>query len=184
VPGIKDGYPYGVWGETHFWQARSGKVYAIVRVDPRYVEPIPGTSLPETGGNDQFDRMVLFSSPDEGRTWEPVRDFGDYGEMYPSLLRLGGGRLLLTFTVREIQRPLGVRAVLGVEHEDGFAVDFDHDRIMLDTKTAVTAASSSSGGGFGPTVQLDDGTLVTSYSWRDAAGIVHLETARWRLPEA
>ena len=184
VPGIKEGYPYGVWGETHFWQASGGKPYAIIRIDPRYVAPIEGAAPPESGGSDQFDRMILLSTSDEGRTWDFVRDFGDYGEMYPSLLRLRDGRLLFTFTVREIKRPLGVRAVLGAQGDDGPELDFDCDRIMLDTKTAVTAAATSSGGGFGPTVQLDDGTLVSSYSWRDVEGTVHLETARWCLPEA
>ena len=183
VPGIKDVYPYGVWGETHFWQARSGKIYAIIRIDPQYVAPIEGTSAPLVESNDQYDRMVLLSTTDEGRTWETVSDCGDYGEMYPSLLRLQDNRLLLTFTVREIKRPLGVRAVLGIEHEDGFELDFGRDRIMLDTKTALSRARSSSGGGFGPTIQLADGTLVTSHSWRDAEGALHLETARWRLPE-
>jgi hypothetical protein len=34
-----------------------------------------------------------------------------------------------------------------------------------------------------PTVQLDDGTLVTSYSWRDAEYASHVEAVRWRLPD-
>ena len=38
------------------------------------------------------------------------------------------------------------------------------------------------GGGFGPTVRLDDGTLVTSYSYRDAGDRTHLEVVRWKLP--
>ena len=35
----------------------------------------------------------------------------------------------------EHRPPLGVRAVLGEETPDGFAFDFEHDRIMPDTKT-------------------------------------------------
>jgi hypothetical protein len=182
VPGIKDDYPYALWGEAHLWQARSGKVFAVIRIDPRYIDAIDGTDIPKSGSNDQFDRMILISSVDEGRTWELAGDFGDYGEMYPSILRLPDDRLILTFTVREVKRPLGVRAVLGLERDDGLDVGFVHDRIMLDTKTAVTDESASSGGGFGPTVRLEDGTLVTSYSWRDEQKETHLETVRWSLP--
>jgi len=28
---------------------------------------------------------------------------------------------------------------------------------------------------------LDDGTVVTSYSWRDAEHVTHVEVIRWRL---
>ena len=59
---------------------------------------------------------------------------------------------------RQVPRP-------GFEKPDGFVFDFQHDRIELDTKTAL---GQHSGGGFGNTVQLDDGTLVTSYSYRQA----------------
>ena len=58
-------------------------------------------------------------------------------------------------------QPLGVRAIIRTETDDGFEFDFAHDRIMLDTKTPV---GTPQGGGFGLTVQLDDGKLVTSYS--------------------
>ncbi len=50
-----------------------------------------------------------------------------------------------------------------------------------------TPASShigkSQGGGFGPTVQLADHTLVTSYSYRGSDDKTHLEVVRWRLLE-
>ena len=90
------------------------------------------------------------------------------------------GRLVLQrATVRALRPPLGVHAVLGKEVPDGFRFDFEHDRLVIDQKTPV---GNPSGGGFGPTVQLDDGTLVTSYSWRTADDQIQLEVARWRLP--
>jgi hypothetical protein len=101
--------------------------------------------------------------------------------MYPAILRLQDGRLLLTFTVRALHRPLGVRAVVGREAADGFAFDPTRDRLVLDARTPPGVYS---GGGFGRTVQLDDGMLVTSYSWRDAQFVVHSEVVRWRLPPA
>jgi len=99
--------------------------------------------------------------------------------MYMSLLRLRDQRLLLTFTVRDLHPPLGLRALLGTETDDGFEFDFAHDRLMLDTRTPI---GKYQGGGFGPTVQLDDGTLVTSYSYRGDDDKTHLEVIRWKAP--
>jgi len=174
--GLPEGYPYGAYQEAVLWQARSGKLYAIARRDHRAC-PIPGRSAPEDS-MDEYNCMVLYSSTDVGQTWRMVGPFGDYGEHYPSILRLQDGRLLLTFTVRALKPTLGLRAALGQEHDDGFSFDFAHDRLMIDTKTP---AHQPSGGGFGPTVQLGDGVLVSAYSYRCATGI-RLEVARWRLP--
>lgn len=168
---------YGFFGgETWLWQARSGKIWALVRVDSN---EMPIKDRPIKAGNDQADHFILFSSGNVGKTFDRIRDFGDYGEMYMSLLRLRDQRLLLTFTVRDLKPPLGVRALIGTETDDGFEFDFAQDRIMLDTKTPV---GTPQGGGFGPTVQLDDGTLVTSYSYRDNDGKTHLEVTRWSAP--
>ena len=170
---------YGFFGgETWLWQARSGKVWSLVRVDSN---EIPIKDRPIKAGNDQADHFILFSSADGGRTFNRIRDFGDYGEMYMSLLRLQDKRLLLTFTVRDLKPPLGVRAIIGTETDDGFEFDFAHDRIMLDTRTPI---GKYQGGGFGPTVQLDDGTLVTSYSYRGDDDKTHLEVVRWKAPTA
>ena len=67
--------------------------------------------------------------------------------------------------------PEDSRAVSGV-------LKFGRDRVMLDTKTG----SRYRGGGFGPTVQLDDGTPVTSCSYRGEDDKTHLEVIRWTLP--
>ena len=170
---------YGFFGgETWLWQARSGKVWALVRVDSNEM-PIKDREI--KAGNDQADHFILFSSADGGKTFDRIRDIGDYGEMYMSLLRLQDERLLLTFTVRDLKPPLGVRALVGTETDDGFEFDFAHDRIMLDTRTPI---GKYQGGGFGPTVQLDDGTLVTSYSYRGEDDKSHLEVVRWKAPIA
>ncbi len=168
---------YGFYGgETWLWQARSGRVWALTRVDSNEM-PIAGR--PIKSRDDQSDHFRLYASDDLGRSFRFRGDFGDYGEMYMSLLRLGEGRLLLTFTVRDLKPPLGVRGLLGQETADGFWFDFGHDRLLIDARTPV---GRSQGGGFGPTVRLDDGTLVTSYSNRDAGDRTRLEVVRWRLP--
>ncbi len=171
-------YPYTLFGEAHLWQARSGRLYAILRVGAGNTWPLSGTTDP--GNNDQSERMIVYTSKDLGRKWSKVDDLGGYGQMYMSLLDMGKDRLLLTFTQRAVEPPLGVRAVLGRQTTDGFEFDMKHDQIILDTKTSRGIAS---GGGFGPTVRLADGTLVTSYTYRDAKNLTHAEVVRWRLPE-
>jgi hypothetical protein len=110
--------------------------------------------------------------------------------MYPSMLQLQDKRLLLTYTARIIDPPLGLRAVIGTEEKDGLQFDFEHDVIMIDTQTPI---GRRSGGGFGPTPQLDDATLVTAYSYwppddrrkvgdESVPGPSQCRFARWRLP--
>lgn len=179
-------------GEAILWEAASGDLLAICRVDPSEVpDTAPAKSLPgyDPRLHDQHDRLLVLRSRD-GRTWFRDQPLGsDYGEMYPSILRLHDGRLLFTFTVRALHPPLGVHAVLGKETQSGLSIDFDTDRFVVDKKTPIDQIS---GGGFGPTVQLADGTLVTAYSYRGGDEMIkvddfvvlkqQLEVARWRLP--
>lgn len=204
IVGLPEGYPYGVFEESHLLRTASGRLVMISRVDHQYY-PIPGreisadeyavinrlldgyrvhydlpimTSIVDYDF-DQFNHFKLFTSDDDGATWLPGRDIGDYGMMYPSVLRLGDGRIIFTFTVRQISPPLGVRAVLGTETDDGLEFDFEHNLFVLDDKTPL---DRHSGGGFGNTLQLADGALVTSYSYRGGDGETHMEVVRWRLP--
>ena len=79
-----------------------------------------------------MERMTLFRSRDGGANWTLEPELGNYyAEMYQALLRLDDGRLLLTFTVRDLRPPLGVHAVFGQETEDSFVLNFDHDRLVL-----------------------------------------------------
>jgi len=164
--------------EAILWEAPSGDLLSLSRVDPRLFPPIPGAPIPMED-SDQYERLVLFRSRDGGANWVYEELGSGYGEMYPAILRLQDGRLLLTFTVRSLNPPLGVQAVLGEETADGFRFDFARDRLVLDEKTP---PEQDSGGGFGPTIQLDSGALVTAYSYRDAQGRTHMEAVRWRLP--
>lgn len=175
--GSNGGFPR--MDEAVFWRTTAGDWIGIFRVDSRLFPPLAGTESPAEA-SDHFTRMLAFRSRDGGRTWTQDQELGSfYGEMYPSILRLADGRLLLTFTVRAARRPLGVQAVLGRERPDGFDFDFDNDRLVLESKTP---DDKPSGGGFGPTVQLNDGTLVTAYSYRGADDQIHLELVRWQLP--
>ena len=98
--------------------------------------------------------------------------------MYARFLKLTDGRLLLTFTVRSNSTdgyPLGVRGI--VSYDDGETWNFQQDRIII-----AYVNHGVSGGGFGNTVQLDDGKLVSCYSYRGEDGKPHVEAVRWQLP--
>jgi hypothetical protein len=107
--------------------------------------------------------------------------FNSVGDDHLRKWRDSDNRCPTLITLRDLKPPLGVRAVPSVETHDGFKFDFAHDRNMLDTRTPI---GKDQGSGFGPTVQLKDGTLVTSYSYRGADNRTHLEIVRWRLPVA
>lgn len=171
---------YHFFGEAQLFQHKTGKLISLVRVDSHEF-PIPGQKLGEwmQGFNDNQDHLLLYESADQGKTFRRLKHFTGYGEIYPSIIRLQNGRLLMTFTVRSMKPPLGVHAVLGRETADGIEFDFDKDRFVIDAKTP---KDKPSGGGFGRTVQLADGTLVTSLSWRGADGETRLEVVRWKLP--
>ena len=166
---------YGFFGgETWLWQATVRQdLGAGARRQQRIADQGPpdhrrGTTRPITSS--------CSSSSDGAKTFDRIRDFGDYGEMYMSLLRLQDQRLLLTFTVRDLQPPLGVRAILGTETDDGFEFDFAHDRIMLDTKTgsAATRAAASAPPCNSTTARWSRRAPIavktTSRTWKSSAG--------------
>ena len=182
------------FGEAILWQANCGDILGLFRVYPPQFEPLPNDGDYRRGYvkelDDQHDRLLVFRTSDGGRSWRREKELGSYyGEMFPSILRLQDGRLLLTFTVRSLHPPLGVHAVLGEETPDGFSFDFASDRMVIDSKTPLDQIS---GGGFGPTVQIDDGTLITAYSYRGSSELMQLdsfivqkqqlEVVRWHLP--
>jgi hypothetical protein len=174
----------GFFSQSTTYRSRSGVLWHPVRVDATG----PHWKLAERPGvenrlGDNDDRTMLWKSVDNGRTWRRHADggrFGTYGEMYPRFLRLRDRRLLLTFTVRSNSTdgyPLGLRAL--VSPDDGESWDFEHDRIAIADRN-----TGPSGGGFGNTIQLRDGTLVSVYSYRGEDRATHVEAVRWKLPRA
>ena len=173
----------GFASQTVTFRTRSGRLLHPVRVDrggPHW--HIAGT--PEklkTERGDNGDRSMLWESQDDGRTFRKVNGdgtFGTYGEMYPRFLQLDDKRILLTFTVRSNPTdgyPLGMRAI--ISHDEGRTWDFRHDRMVISLVNY-----KHSGGSFGNTVRLDDGTLVSVYSYRGKDEKTHIEAVRWRLP--
>jgi len=135
-----------------------------------------GRTAPET--DDGGDRTLMCESTDNGRTWQNLRDWGNYGVMYPRVLRLRDGRLMATFTQRAIYYPIGLQAIFS--YDDGQTWDFDSDRIVIEGKTPW---GKPSGGGFGNTIQLDDETMISCYTYMGKDDQFHLEVVRWPLPK-
>ena len=166
----------GYFSNSETFLLPSGKLLHINRVDGSN-HPIEGRPFLGTKGDDNTDRSILWESTDEGVTWRNPQNFGDYGEMYPQLLRLTAGQLLYSFTVRGMSYPIGIQAI--VSYDEGETWDFENDRLIVESRTPEGTAS---GGGYGNTIELQDGTLITCYSYRDADDKTRLEVVRWRLP--
>ena len=179
--GTYDGRPYdnldGFFCEDFTYLTQRGDLIHWLRCGP----PSPlfpmedGRAVP--CGNDNIDRTLVCRSADGGRTWSDLVDFGDYGMHYIRPLRLADGRLLVTYTQRSTLYPLGLRAI--VSYDDGDTWDFSADQIVIEGRTPW---GLQSGGGFGNTVQLVDGELLSCYSHRNAGEQTRLEVVRWRLP--
>ena len=73
----------GSSSQSETFLLRSGKLLHINRVDGSN-HPIKGYPFPGRPHEDSTDRSMLWESADYGVTWRNPRDFGDYGEMYPT----------------------------------------------------------------------------------------------------
>ena len=158
-------------GKLLFWRAYDARKRNYRLPDER-IDPSAGPKY-----TDQVRRLVWWESDDEGLTWGPRGDFGDYGQMYPRVIQMRSGCLLMTYTQRDLFYPLGLRARLG--QDDGETWDSDHDHIVLDGRTPW---GKRSGGGFGNTVELEDGGLVSCTSYLGTDDRPHLEVIRWAIP--
>lgn len=177
-----NGKPYdnadGFFAEDFTFLTKTGKLLHWIRCGP----PSPmypmndGRATPM--GDDEGDRTLLCESTDNGRTWSNLQDFGDYGIMYIRVIRLRDGRLLMTYTRRSLLfPPSGLGAAFS--YDDGETWELESDILILEGKTPWCVAS---GGGFGNTLELEDGTFVTAYTYRGADEQTHLEVMRWKLP--
>ena len=167
----------GFFGEAYTYLNDAGKLLHWCRVGhPSPMAPM-NDGRPFPTENDNCDRMMHTYSTDEGKTWPPLVDFGDYGQMYPRITRLKDGRLLMTYTQRGLTYPFGLRAT--ISYDDGEIWDMATDQIVIE---GFTTWGAFSGGGFGNTVELDDGTLVSCYSYNPGNMKFDLEVVRWHLP--
>jgi hypothetical protein len=106
-------------------------------------------------------RLWRTVSPDAGRSWEPPVDTGIDG--YPAhLLRLADGRILCTYGDRE--PPFAIRTAISEDEARSWRPGPDIRSGLPDRDL-----------GYPVTLQRRDGTLVSIYYCRDAAGVTGLE---------
>ena len=170
----------GFFSNSFTYRTDSGKLKHFIRVGwPSRMTPIRDGRPSVEEGDDQFDRTMITESVDGGVTWSAPRDFGDYGHMYCRVLRLRDGRRLMTYTQRGVTWPIGLRALLN--YDDGETWDFENDQIIIE---GFTPWGGMSGGGFGNTLELADGTLVSCYSYLGGDSRTYIDVVRWKIPWA
>ena len=168
----------GFFAEGFIHRNEAGKLLywrACIRTNRNY--KLPDDRVAPSAETDQVRRLIWWESVDDGLTWTPRGDFGDYGQMYPRVIKLRNGRLLMTYTQRDLFYPLGLRAHLG--GDDGETWNLDRDQIVIE---GLTPWGMASGGGFGNTVELDDGQLVSCYSYLGPDAGPRVEVVRWGMP--
>ncbi|MFV2066285.1 MAG: sialidase family protein [Pirellulales bacterium] len=166
-------YVYSAYQEGLLYRMPEGRLLLFARMTPRimtFTQEIKGladlSKLGEADKHfDQFDVEIIFESKDNGVSWDPVNGIPLVGCMYPSVIPLGDHKHLLTFTKRVPGDGLrmGVYATVLTEKRDrSFSVTLDKDLIVIDEKTD---DAFQTGGGFGNTLPLDDGSLISVYSY-------------------
>ncbi len=175
----------GFFQESFTYLNGAGELLQWIRLDRG--SPMYAMHADKPTGGDNADRLIFTKSTDGGLTWSDVEDFPKYtgtlepyGQMYPRVTPLRQGRTLMTYTKRSGTPPLGLRAVLSTDGGDTF--DCQNDVLILDENTQ---PGWTSGGGFGNTIQLPDGSLISCYSYATTPGgneHPHTEVVRWRLP--
>ena len=175
----------GFFQESYTFVNDEGELLQWIRLDANSsMFPMHGD---EPTGNDNTNRTIFTKSSDGGSTWSDIQDCpgysGDlesYGQMYPRVIELLDGRLLMTFTNRSLVPPLGLRAVLSTDGGNTFKFRGDH--LVLDDNTQ---EGWTSGGGFGNTIQFPDGALISCYSYATTPQgneHPHIEVVHWQLP--
>ncbi len=133
-----------------------------------------GCLLAATRRNDPVEHMVLTES-ETGLEWTEPREFLGAGEIHAHLLELSDGRLLCTYVRQEV--PRGVFAILS--SDQGRTWDTDHP-----VQLATSIANSF---GWPTSVQMPDGTITTSYTFKGYEETTQVNDSltavvRWQLP--
>ncbi|MFH0964442.1 MAG: LamG-like jellyroll fold domain-containing protein [Planctomycetota bacterium] len=139
-----------------------GRLFASLRVN-----------LPRMSGH-AFESTYVTTSDDAGKHWSRPRLILNAGEVQAYPTALPDGRILLTYTNYHL--PFGVSAIVS---EDG-GETWDRERLV---QLALSAGDES---GWGVTLALKDGSLITAYAitlYREKdTPTTACEVLRWRLP--
>jgi len=150
------------FGEIATLRLQDGRLLAALR------RQVPGTI------GEGFEDMVLTESVDGGQHWSRPVQLTNNAEVHAYLTELQDGRILATYANYHL--PYGVSAI--VSDDQGRTWDREHP-IQL-------ALSADVYTGWPVTLQLPDGSLITSYAstayYREAPDHFVCEIVRWSLP--
>ena len=150
------------FGENAVIRVRDGRLIAVLR------RQIPGTR------GEGFEDTVITESVDDGKTWAAPRIMLPTARVHAYLTELSDGRLLCTYSSYHV--PWGVSAV--VSSDVGRTWDLDSP-VQLSVSNGYWV-------GWAVTLQLGDGSLITSYattSYREQKPeMFTCEVVRWWLP--
>ncbi len=108
--------------------------------------------------NDHWRRIVIFRSPDDGKTWEDGIVYFDYGVVHSDLLTLPNGDIVMTYAVRigELDGCVyhGIEAV--ISHDHGKTWDWANRYYLFRWNMHESTHSPQS-------VLLADGRILTTF---------------------
>ena len=158
IPITNDNY-----NETTLLKTRSGRWLAAARA---YNQP------PDGARSMFWAHLQLFSSDDEGRSWQDDGPLTLPSSHPADLRQLADGRILLTYGIRE-------RGHFGI----GMRTSVD-DGKTWNPPTRIINLEGTTDGGYPSTIQLTDGSLVTAYysNWVAQHQRYHMGVVRWPLP--
>jgi len=120
-----------------------------------------------------FESTVITDSSDDGRHWTKPRAVGNMAEVHAYLTELEDGRIVLTYSNYHL--PYGVYA--RVSYDGGNTWDKEN-QVQL-------ALSADFYLGWPVTLQLPDGSLITSYAsttyYKQTPEVTTCEVVKWRL---
>ena len=122
-----------------------------------------------------FEDTMIARSTDDGKTWSKPERFTNTAEVHVYLTKLSDGRILATYSNYHL--PYASCAMLS---SDGGRT-WDRDNVVLLSLSADLYV------GWAVTLQMPDGSLMTSYAitsyLKEPPSTTTCEVVRWRLPE-
>ena len=152
------------FGEVGAVRLRDGRLLAMLR------RQIPGTE------GEGFEDSVLTESLDDGKSWSRPWQLTGTAQVHAYITELKDGRLLCTYSNYHV--PFGVSAILSTD--GGRTWDTDN--------TICLSISNGFYVGWAVTLQLEDGSLITSYAATSYSADIETQTGftcevvRWNLP--
>lgn len=163
------------------WQRRGQVTTDHLHNETNWIRLDNGDLLAASRGNDN-SCVDAFRSTDNGVTWKPEGPLSLNGQHPADFTRLGDGRILLSYGVRN-PGLWGVAVRLG----DVTGRKWSAPMMLVDFETSSDhpqLADPRRDGGYPSTVALADGTLVTAYYTRGipAHYRYHMGVVRWKPP--